>query len=103
MYDAKPGAMGEVGFSRIQVGPAQFILDYNMVEAQVVSSSTLMLLLDLPTWKLKMHPKRNFLMTPLIPQDEHEGGRSVKLGWCKLAQKFRCNRPHSNLMLTSVS
>ena len=103
VHIAEPGGKGEVGLTSIQIGPVKVILDYNMTEAQIVSSSTLFMMLDIPTWKLKMHPKRNLLMTPLIPQDEHEGGRSVKLGWCKYARKFYCARPHSNLMLTNVS
>jgi hypothetical protein len=103
VFNGDPLGKGEVGFERIQVGPCQIIKDYNMDGTQVASTANLVLLLDLPTWKLKMHPKRNFLITPFIPQDEHEGGRSVKLAWCKNAMKFVCNRPHSNMMLTNVS
>lgn len=58
--------------------------------------------LNLKTWDMFIHPKRNFLLTEFFDQSKLAGGSDFKLARIKFGGNLVCWHPNQNLYLSNV-
>lgn len=100
------GRMFRYGFDTytidgIDVVKDDFLTDENMTAA--TTPSQWFFLLDLNTWEFRVHPKRNFRMTPWKWQGDREEGHDQTLARILLAGNNVCWMPRRNIMLRKMS
>lgn len=60
-------------------------------------------ILNVPTWELRLHTKRNFEMTPFDHQAKYSNGHDYWLARIMVAGNFICWKPNGNMWLSNVS
>lgn len=96
IYNPK-GAMQKYGFESYTIDNIEVVQCERMTESDATGASRWAYMLNLATWKFRIHPERNFSMGKFVPQDEHIGGKAVSMAMLKIWGNCYCTQPNANI------
>jgi len=73
------------------------VMDYHLAEKYATGASRWAFMLNRKTWNFRLHPQRNFDVSPFKMQDEQIGGVPVAMSTIKIFGNCWCSHPGGNI------
>lgn len=95
--------LAKYGFSTLRIDGIEVVSDPWLTAGHVSDGATIMALLKISSWEVRISPKRNFKFTGFTWQGDVPNGVDQWLARILLAGNMVCWQPNANIMLLNVA
>lgn len=100
VYYKGEGSLLKYGFDSFTVYGIEVVKDSYMTLNSMTDD---LLLVNPSTWEFRIHPNRNFVMTPFVNQSQIAGHRDEMVARLKFAGNCICWQPNGNMWLSAIT
>jgi hypothetical protein len=97
------GPMAKYGFDSFMIDDVEFVKDPYLKNKNITNSHKWLLILNIPSWNLYLHPQRSFAFTGFKWQGDIENGYDRWLARVMCRGNLVCWEPNSNIWLSNVA